>query len=58
MRHLTINGSIRIARRVYWSSESGTERPLDRWLGIDDATVSRGAPELCSLAAMNRQKEA
>lgn len=52
MRHLTINGSIRIARRVYWSSESGTERPLDRWLGIDDATVSRGARELCSLAAM------
>lgn len=37
---------------MYWSPESGTERPLDRWLGIEDATVSRGARELCSLAAM------
>jgi hypothetical protein len=25
---------------------------VDTWLGIDDATVSRGARELCSLAAM------
>ena len=52
MHHLTVDGSIRIARRVYWSPESGTERPLDGWLGIDDASVSRGARELCSLAAM------
>lgn len=49
---MTVNGSIRITRRVWWSPESGTQRPVDGWLGIDDATVSRGARELCSLAAM------
>lgn len=47
-----MDGSIRITRRVYWSPESGTQRPVDGWLGIDDASVSRGARELCSLAAM------
>jgi hypothetical protein len=52
VHHLTVGGSIRIARRVYWSPESGTQRPLDGWLGIDDASVSRGARELCGLAAM------
>jgi len=48
-----VDGAIRIARRVYWSPESGAERPLDAWLGIEGATVSRGARELCSLAAMS-----
>ncbi len=52
MHHLTVDGSIRIARRVYWSPERGVERPVDGWLGIEDATVSRGARQLCSLAAM------
>lgn len=47
-----MDGSIRIARRVCWSPESGAQRPLDEWLGIDDASVSRGARQLCSLAAM------
>ena len=37
---------------MYWSPESGAQRPLDVWLGIDDASVSRGARPLCSLAAM------
>jgi len=49
---LTVNGSLRITRRVWWSPESGAQRPVDGWLEIDDATVSRGARELCSLAAM------
>ena len=52
MHHLTVDGSIRIARRVYWSPESGVQRPLDGWLGIEDASVSRGARELCGMAAM------
>jgi hypothetical protein len=51
--HLTVDGAIRIARRVYWSPESGAVRPLDAWLGIEGATVSRGTRELCSLAAMS-----
>jgi hypothetical protein len=37
---------------VYWVPGAGSERPVDAWLGIDDASVSRGARELCSLAAM------
>ena len=49
---MTVNGAIRITRRVWWSPGAGTERPLDGWLGLDDAAVSCGARQLCSLAAM------
>ena len=50
--HVTVNGAIRIARRVYWSPPTGSQRPMDAWLGIEEARVSRGARELCTLAAM------
>jgi hypothetical protein len=50
--HLTANGPIRITRRVWWRPEGATERPVDAWLGIEDATVSVGARELCCWAAL------
>lgn len=52
MTHLTANGPIRITRRVWWRPAAGTVRPLDPWLGIEDATVSAGARELCCWAAL------
>lgn len=52
MTHLTANGPIRITRRVWWRPREGTQRPVDVWLGIEDATVSAGARELCCWAGL------
>ncbi len=55
MSHLTVNGSIRITRRVWWSPETGTMRPVDVWLGIEDGTVSVGARELCCWVGLSEE---
>ena len=52
LEHLTINGAIRIGRRVYWSKGRGLDDRLERWLGIADDRVSVGARELCCRATL------
>ena len=55
MSHLTVNGSIRITRRVWWCAATGTARPVDTWLGIEDGTVSVGARELCCWVGLSEE---
>ena len=38
---------MRISRTVYWSAETGTTIPLDRWLGIANDRFSPGVREMC-----------
>lgn len=51
INHLTGNGTIRIRRRIYWHPGEGRDDRLDRWLGIDEASVSPAARELCCRVA-------
>ena len=42
-----------MSRTVYWSSESGTVIPADRWLGIDVHRFSPGVREMCCREALH-----
>lgn len=53
MTHLTVNGSMTIERTVYWSQATGSVRPTDHWLGIDQHSVSPGVREMCSLESLD-----
>jgi hypothetical protein len=51
--HQTVNGPLTIDRTVYWSKQAGTLRPTDRWLGIEQHSVSPGVREMCSLESLD-----
>lgn len=53
MTHLTVNGSMTIERTVYWSKATGSVRPIDHWLGIEQHSVSPGVREMCSLESLD-----
>ena len=53
MTHQTINGPIKIERTVYWSPATGTIKPADRWLGIEQYSVSPGVREMCCLESLD-----
>ncbi len=53
MTHQTVNGPLTIERTVYWSKDVGTLRPMDRWLGIEQHSVSPGVREMCSLESLD-----
>ncbi|MCP4305063.1 MAG: hypothetical protein GY788_09355 [bacterium] len=53
MTHQTVNGPVTIERTVYWSKSVGTLRPTDRWLGIEQHSVSPGVREMCSLESLD-----
>lgn len=53
MTHQTINGPVKIKRTVYWSSATGTIKPTDRWLGIEQYSVSPGVREMCCLESLD-----
>jgi hypothetical protein len=45
--HLTMNGAIRIERRIWWYRWEPSDNRVDCWLGIADESLSVGARELC-----------
>jgi hypothetical protein len=47
VNHLTMNGTIRIERRIWWYGSEPSDNRVDRWLGIADEALSVGARELC-----------
>jgi hypothetical protein len=52
---LTINGRITVARRRYAAPGAGSRHPLDDWLDVAQASVSRGTRELaCRLNQASR----
>jgi hypothetical protein len=51
--HLTSNGPVVIRRTVYGSKADGWVVPLDRWLGIEQHSVSVGVREMCCLEALD-----
>jgi len=51
--HLTINGSVTIDRKVYWSKATGSVYPSDRFLGIAQHSVSPGVREMCCLVSLD-----
>ena len=53
MTHQTINGPVKIERTVYWSAATGTIKPADRWLGIEQYSVSPGVREMCCLESLD-----
>ena len=53
MTHLTVNGSMTIERTVYWSKATGSVRPTDHWLGIEQHSVSPGVREMCCLESLD-----
>lgn len=53
MTHQTVNGPVTIERTVYWSKQTGSVRPADRWLGIERYSVSPGVREMCSLESLD-----
>jgi len=42
-----------IERTVYWSKATGSVRPADRWLGIEQYSVSPGVREMCCLESLD-----
>ena len=44
---MTMNGTIRIERRIWWYRSEPSDGRVDRWLGIADDSLSVGARELC-----------
>lgn len=44
--HLTVNGRLCLRRTVYWSAQSGTVIPTDRWLGLTEHRFSAGVREM------------
>ena len=53
MTHQTVNGTVTIERTVYWSKATGSVRPADRWLGIEQHSVSPGVREMCCLESLD-----
>jgi hypothetical protein len=54
VNHLTANGTIRIARLVWWyGNDEPSDGRVDRWLGIADSSVSIGSRELCCLVGVD-----
>lgn len=53
MTHQTVNGPVTLERTVYWSKATGTVRPADRWLGIEQHSVSPGVREMCCLVSLD-----
>lgn len=53
MTHVTVNGLVTVKRKVYWSKATGTVRPADRWLGIEQHSVSPGVREMCCLESLD-----
>ena len=53
MTHQTVNGVVTIERTVYWSKATGAVRPADRWLGIEQHSVSPGVREMCCLESLD-----
>jgi hypothetical protein len=51
--HQTVNGALTIERTVYWSKKTGTVHPVDRWLGIEQHSVSLGVREMCCLESLD-----
>ncbi len=51
--HQTINGPVRITRKVYWSSQRGMVAPADRWLGISESRYSPGLREMVCRLSLN-----
>ena len=51
--HQTVNGRIRVRRTVYWSAQTATVAPVDRWLGIVDCRFSPGVREMCCREALH-----
>lgn len=51
--HQTINGSIKVTRKVYWSSQTGMVAPADRWLGIAENHYSPGLREMVCRISIN-----
>ncbi len=58
MTHQTVNGALTIERTVYWSKNTGTVHPADRWLGIEEYSVSPGVREMCCLESLRGYVEA
>jgi hypothetical protein len=42
-----------VRRTVYWSPQSGTFVPVDRWLGLTEHRVSPGVREMCRREALH-----
>ena len=53
MTHQTVNGAVTVERTVYWSKATGSVHPADRWLGIEQHSVSPGVRELCCLLSLD-----
>lgn len=53
VNHLTMNGTIRIERRIWWYRCEPSDNRVDRWLGIADESLSVGARELCCCVAID-----
>jgi hypothetical protein len=51
--HQTINGPVRIVRKIYWSSQSGMIAPADDWLGIAESRYSPGLREMVCRLSIN-----
>jgi hypothetical protein len=51
--HQTINGPVKITRKVYWSSQTGMVAPADGWLGICENRYSPGLREMVCRLSLN-----
>ncbi|MCH7556856.1 MAG: hypothetical protein IIB56_05295 [Planctomycetes bacterium] len=51
--HQTINGPVKITRKVYWSSQAGMVAPADHWLGIAENRYSPGLREMVCRLSLN-----
>ena len=46
IEYLTVNGVVRVSRRVYWNRQKGSVTPVDQWLGMA-SRYSVGVRQLC-----------
>jgi hypothetical protein len=49
---LTAAGELVLRRRYFWGKEAGGRYPADQQLGIDTASITAGARELCALMGL------
>lgn len=54
IEYLTVNGSVRVSRRVYWNRQKGSVTPVDQWLGMSQSRYSVGVRQLCCREAAHR----
>lgn len=51
--YLTVNGRVEVQRTIYWNETYKSIAPLDKVLGIDTNSHSRGVREICCRESIN-----